>query len=127
MKVDPLALLVGYLKAQPELAGIKVSVDLVGHITGQRLVHVELMPGGQRIVRDRMDMFNFAINYYGADKRDASALAWDVREILIERLPATRISNYVVSDVEEDSIPYDFPDDFSDEQRFLHLLSIYVY
>jgi hypothetical protein len=126
LKVDPIALVINYLKAQPELTGIPVIADLVGHNSGELAVQVDL-GGGGRYVRDKADHWVLTINYYGPTKRDTVSLALTVREILLERLPTQRISGVTVADVHEGHAPTDHSDSVIGEQRILHLVSLFIY
>lgn len=119
-------MVIDYLKAQPSLAGVPILADLVGHEVNTPAVHVMLGSGG-RVVRDKMDRWNMSIKYYGPDKQATFALARKVRRIMLENLPAVRISGAVISDVQEGHAPSDFSDQVTGEQIFLHLVSLFVY
>lgn len=127
MIIDPLDLVISWLRLQPELSGVAIGVDLVGHTTGDSAIVVDISPLSRRVVRDKMDRWELTFSYYGADKRTVAQLSGKAREILLERLPATRINGVTVTDVQENHAPYDFSDSTSNEQRYLHLVSLYCY
>lgn len=126
MRTDPLALVISYLKARPELSGVPVQADLIGHATGAALVHVEVS-GGTRAVRDKADLWHLSISYYGPDKRSTVALALATREVLLEHLPGRNLHGVTVADVSEGTAPSDFSESVAGEQRYLHLVSLLIY
>jgi hypothetical protein len=127
MIIDPLDLIISWLRQQPELTAIAIGADLVGHTQGESAIVIEISPLSRRMVRDKMDRWELTFNYYGADKRTVAQLSGKAREILLERLPALHINGVTVTDVEESHAPYDFSDPTSNEQRYLHLVSLYCY
>lgn len=127
MKIDALTLLIAYLRQQPELVDVPVSADLFGHDMGAKTIEVELLPGGHRAIRSKADARSFAINTFGPDKLWVNDMAGTVQEILLDRLPGTRLNDVVVSDVVESSAPYCLPDSVTGEERYLHLVSLFLY
>lgn len=129
MIIDPIDLTVTYLSVQPELIDIadEIGADLVGHVLNTPGIEINISPNSRRVVRDKMDRWALVLNYYGPDKRSVANLAFTTREILLERMPATRLNGVTVSDVEENHAPHDFSDPVSNEQRYIHLVSLYCY
>lgn len=127
MNINPIPFLIDRIRTMPALDGVMVSSDLMEHRLGERAVVLALVPGGKRVIRDRMDAFRFILNYYGASKEEASDLAFTVREYLLEDLPDSAHSGVAVNEVEEDDLPWDFDDPESREQRFIHRITIFLY
>lgn len=127
MKLDPIAFLVGRIKATPDLpANVTVSGDLDMHSPGSRQIDVEL-EGGRRIIRDRLDAWTFQISHYAPLKAQAMGSALLVREYLLEQVPGHAYEGVGVDEIEEEQGPTDVGDIDSKEQRFIHRVTIYIY
>lgn len=127
MRINPTPFLIARIRSIPGLTGVLVSSDLMAHRVGDLAVVVTMEPGGKRVVRNRMDAFRFSISHYGPSKGSASDLAFLVREFLLEGLAGTAYEEIAVSEVEEDDAPFESPDEESDEQRYIHRITIYLY
>ncbi|MEU1881889.1 hypothetical protein ABZ470_31705 [Streptosporangium sp. NPDC020072] len=115
------------LRSLPVLDGVLVGSDLKGHRPGDRAVEVVLEPGGRRVVQNRLDRFTFTLNHYAASKEAASNQAFAAREYLLEVLPGLTFPPVAVDEVTELDAPFDLSDEDSQEQRFIHRISLYVY
>lgn len=125
MDADPLELLVGWLRAQPDIT-VPVADDLTGHNPGDPLIMVDIA-GGYETIRNVMDRWDVVIHYHGPDNAAIRALALNTRKILLNRLPASRVGAVVVSDVTEGHAPSNNTDPQTGEQRYLHIISVFLY
>lgn len=129
MRIDPAQVVITYLGSlnlQEEFGDLFISADGIGREVGQAGIVCD-HSGGERTVRHRMDRFDFSLNVYAGQKARAAALAYAVREALLEKLPGQAVGNAFVSDVAEIDAPFSFPDQESREARFVHQVSIYVF
>ncbi|MFD0407294.1 hypothetical protein [Kitasatospora sp. NPDC127116] len=112
-----------YLRSLDEFKGVFISGDMVGRSSGTPAVIVE-HDGGHRDVRDRMDRAGFSISTYAGSKPQCSALAYAVREYLLEQMPSMVLDNVQVLDVVDGNSPRSFPDPESREARYLGTVEI---
>ncbi|MEU5186999.1 hypothetical protein AB0G83_07565 [Streptomyces klenkii] len=112
MTVDPVEVVIEFLRSAPGLAPGSVTGDHVGHQAGQPMIYVE-HSGGFRMVRDRMDRADIDISVYHEDRKGAVDLAYLCREALLEELPGRVVAGAEVLDVEEISSPRYEPDSTS--------------
>lgn len=127
MRINPVPFLIARIRNIPNLGDVLVSSDMLAHRVGESAIVVTLEPGGKRVVRNRLDAFRIRISHYGASKKIASDQAFLVREYLLETLPDTDHDGIAVNEVEEDDSPFEFPDDDSGEQRYIHRITLYLY
>ncbi|WP_274911800.1 hypothetical protein [Streptomyces sp. WZ-12] len=126
MRIDPAEILVRYLRSLEELKHVFIGGDMVGRKIGQPAIIVD-HAGGERVVRHRMDRFDFTLNFFGKSKSEAAGLAYVAREYLLERFPDQVVSNYYVADVREVDSPVTLPDYGSDESRFVHQIQFFIF
>lgn len=127
MRIDPIPFMIARVKETPGLPDrVTVSGDLDFHEPGQRQIDV-VLDGGERIVRDRLDRWDFTINHYAPLKQQAMETALLVREYLLEQVPGRVFSGVGVNDVGEELGPSDIGDIDSKEQRIIHRVSVYLY
>jgi len=125
MLVDPIDLLVGYLRTRPEIPDGAPTGDMVGREAGDTTVYLE-PTGGMRMVRYAMDRFDVEYQVYERDREDAAKLAFTVRSILLEDLPGTMIGDNQVLDVAEISAPHYDPDESSREQVYIGEIGLFI-
>lgn len=127
MKLDPIPFMVECILATPGFPeGITVSADLDMHPPGSRHIDV-VLEGGGRVIRDRLDRWDFTLNHYAASKRLAMESALMVREWLLESVAGLAFGNVAVANVVEETAPFDQGDIDSREQRIIHRVSVYLY
>ena len=80
---DSEAVAVSWLRAQPELAGVKVTTDLVGWLAGQQRVVITRI-GGVPSLAIRIDNPRLDVDVYAEDKARAHDLAQLARAALHE-------------------------------------------
>lgn len=117
MIVDPVEVVVVFLRSVPGLPAGSVTGDHVGHQAGQPMIYVE-HSGGFRMVRDRMDRADIDISVYHEDRKAAVDLAYRCRQALLEELPGRVVGGAEVLDVEEISSPRYEPDSTSREHMY---------
>ncbi|MFK0175662.1 hypothetical protein ACIQVR_06830 [Streptomyces xanthochromogenes] len=125
MRTDPMRVLHAYLTAIPETAGVLVSASLVDRVKGQPSIILD-GTGGYRVVRHRADRADFTINTYHRSMREASDLAYALRERLLEDLPGTVASGGLVLDVTEVHSPFHLADMTSGEYRYVAAIALYL-
>jgi hypothetical protein len=125
LRVDPLPLVIDFLKTCPDIPEGAVTGSLVGRNVGETTVYV-IQSGGYRRRRDRMDRFDILYDVYGQNPSEAGALAYVVREYLLEQLPDTSIKSALVLDVRETSAPYWHPDKESLEPAYTGEVAVYL-
>ncbi|MEU1071556.1 MULTISPECIES: hypothetical protein [unclassified Streptomyces] len=116
MRIDPVAVVFDFLKAQKELTD-SVTGDLVGREPGQTTVYIE-HAGGHRVVRACMDRADITYQVYARDRQEAAELAYAVREFLLEALPGRQVGDALLLDVTEGVSPRYFPDPTSREHTY---------
>ncbi|GHF38619.1 hypothetical protein GCM10010218_19750 [Streptomyces mashuensis] len=116
MRQDPVGLLVRYLRTVPEFRE-HVSGDLVGREPGQVTIYFE-HSGGFRRVRDRADRSDIEYAVFHPDRGEAAALAFALREHLLERAPGAVVAGVQFLDVAEVSAPRYEPDSVSREHVY---------
>ncbi|MFJ7205616.1 hypothetical protein ACIQWR_19025 [Streptomyces sp. NPDC098789] len=116
MCLDPVSVVFDYLKGLNELTNF-VTGDLVGREPGDTTIYLE-HAGGHRVVRARMDRADITYQVYAKDRAEAAAVAYRVREQLLEDLPARVVGDALVLDVDEAISPRYFPDATSREHTY---------
>ncbi|MFD5697844.1 hypothetical protein [Streptomyces lasiicapitis] len=124
MRIDPVSVVFGFLKAQKELTD-SVTGDLVGREPGQATVYIE-HAGGFRVVRARMDRADIVYQVYARDRQEAAELAYAVRELLLEALPGRQVGDALVLDVTEGISPRYFPDTTSREHTYQGEVTLFI-
>lgn len=125
MRVDPLPLLIDYLSTCPDIPEGCVTGTLVGRNVGETTVYL-IQVGGSRMVRDRMDRMDILYDVYGQSTAQAGALAYAVREHLLEQLPGQALKGALVLDVHEISAPHWHPDQQSLEPAYTGEVSVFL-
>lgn len=125
MRVDPLPLVISYLKSCHDIPADAVTGTLVGRNVGETTIYV-IHSGGYRMVRDRMDRADILYDVYGQDAASAGSLAYLVREYLLEHLPGEILGGAQVLDVHEGSSPRWHPDKESLEPAFTGEVCLYL-
>ncbi|GGX08180.1 hypothetical protein [Streptomyces noursei] len=124
MRIDPVAVVFDFLKAQKELTD-SVTGDLVGREPGQTTVYIE-HAGGFRVVRACMDRADIAYQVYAQDRQEAAELAYTVRELLLEVLPGQQVDDALVLDVTDGISPRYFPDSTSREHTYQGEVTLFI-
>ncbi|MEU1353882.1 hypothetical protein ABZ410_08250 [Streptomyces cinnamoneus] len=125
MRQDPVGLLVKYLRTTPEF-GAYVSGDLVGREPGQVTIYFE-HSGGFRRVRDRADRADIEYAVFHPERREAAAVAYALREHLLERTPSAVVAGVQFLDVTEVSAPRYEPDSISREHVYSgEIAAVYI-
>ncbi|MBT2383873.1 hypothetical protein [Streptomyces sp. ISL-11] len=116
MRRDPVALLVEYLQT---VSGIReyVTGDLVGREPGEVTIYLE-HSGGFRRVRNRADRADIEYSVVHPDRSEAVALAYALREQLLEHAPGAVVPGAQFLDVAEVSAPRYLPDQVSREHVY---------
>lgn len=117
MRVDPLPLVIDFLRQCPEIPKGSVTGSLVGRNVGETTVYV-IQSGGYRVKRDRMDRFDFLYDVYAQNPAEAASLAYVVREYLLEHLPGLASNGALVLNVRDVSAPHWNPDKESLEPAY---------
>ncbi|MFG3176587.1 hypothetical protein ACGFZC_16185 [[Kitasatospora] papulosa] len=125
MKSDPIPLLVSYLRSIPEIPSGAVTGTLVGRNVGETTIYL-MQSGGYRSKRDRVDRMFVVYDVYGDSPAEASALAYTVREYLLEQLPGQSLNGVLVLDVRESDAPSWHPDKESLEPAYTGEVSLYL-
>ncbi|MFF8629683.1 hypothetical protein [Streptomyces werraensis] len=125
MRVDPLPLVLDFLKSSPDIPDDIVTGSLVGRNVGETTVYV-IQSGGFRIRRDRLDRFDFLYDVYHQTPAEAGALAYVVREYLLEQFPDTALKGARVLNVWEVSAPQWNPDKESLEPAYTGEVAVYL-
>lgn len=124
MNVDPIPLMVNYLKSCQGLPADAVTGTLNGREAGDTTLYV-LHAGGFRLVRERMDRADIYYDAYHQDRASAAGLAYLAREYLLEDLPGKVLNGVQVLDVKEISSPRYVPDQVSLEDVYGGEVSIF--
>ncbi|MEV6551750.1 hypothetical protein AB0M57_23970 [Streptomyces sp. NPDC051597] len=124
MRTDPVSVVHDYLRSQPELAHA-VTGDMVGREPPETTIYIE-HAGGFRVVRDSMDRADITVQVYSQHRDEAAALAYRVRELLLEDLPGRRIGKALVLDVAEGISPQYAPDSTSREHSYLGEVAVFI-
>ncbi|MFI6684972.1 hypothetical protein [Streptomyces sp. NPDC050485] len=124
MRVDPVAVVFDFLKAQKELTD-SVTGDLVGREPDQTTIYIE-HAGGFRVVRASMDRADITYQVYARDRQEAAELAYAVRELLLETLPGRQVGDALVLDVAEGNSPRYFPDAISREHTYQGEVTLFL-
>jgi hypothetical protein len=118
VSADPVALLVGFLRAGlPDLPAEAITGDLVSREAGEVTIYLT-HSGGFRVVRDRMDRWDVEYDVYHPDRSAAVSLALECRDLLLRALPGLVVAGVEVLDVEEISTPIYLPDTTSREHVY---------
>lgn len=117
MTVDPVEVLVSFLRSQPEIPEGIVTGDLTEHVTGDPCIYLE-HSGGYRVVRDAMDCAHIEYDVYHLDRKECVNLSFLVREKLLEELPGRVFAGALVLDVVGISMPVYYPDKSSREHMY---------
>jgi hypothetical protein len=117
MRVDPLPLVIEFLRQCPDVPADAVTGTLVGRNVGETTVYI-IQAGGYRHQRDRMDCADILYDVYGQSAAEAGTLAYLVREYLLEHLPGTALKGALVLDVQDISSPHWHPDKESLEPAY---------
>ncbi len=125
MRSDPIPLLVSYLRSIPEIPSGAVTGTLVGRNVGETTIYL-MQSGGYRVRRNRVDRMFVVYDVYGKSPADASALAYVVREYLLEQLPGQSLKGVLVLDVREEDAPSWHPDKESLEPAYTGEVSMYL-
>jgi hypothetical protein len=125
MRVDPLPLVLDYLRSCPDVPEDAVTGTLTGRNVGETTIYV-IHSGGFRMQRDRMDRADILYDVYGQTTADAGTLAYLVREFLLEDLPGKTLDGAQVLDVHEVSSPRWHPDKESLEPAFTGEVCLYL-
>lgn len=124
MKVDPVEVLVTFLRAHPEIPQVHVTGDLTEHTAGQTCVYLEVS-GGFRVVRDAEDCAHVEYDVYDLDRKTCYDLALLVREKLLEELPNREVGHGLVLDVVDVAQPTYYPDKSSREHMYGGEVAVY--
>lgn len=125
MRVDPLPLVIEFLRSFPDIPTDAVTGTLVGRDVGETTIYV-IQAGGARMQRDRMDRMDILYDVYGQSAAEAGALAYAVREYLLEQLPNKALKGALVLDVHEISAPHWHPDKESLEPAYTGEVCLYL-
>ncbi|MFC4501746.1 MULTISPECIES: hypothetical protein [Streptomyces] len=117
MKLDPVEVLVQFLREQPDIPAGSPIGDMTEHRAGETCVYLE-HSGGYRVVRDSEDCAHVEYDVYDLDRKACVDLAFLVREKLLEDLPGRAVAGALVLDVEDVAIPSYYPDDSSREHMY---------
>ncbi|MFI9202630.1 hypothetical protein [Streptomyces sp. NPDC053048] len=117
MRLDPVEVLVTYLRSLPEIPKGAPTGDMTEHVTGDTTIYLE-HSGGYRMVRDSMDRADIEYSVYSLDRKACIDLALLVREGLLETLPGVTVGGALVLDVEDISLPVYYPDEASREHMY---------
>ncbi|MFD9563386.1 hypothetical protein [Streptomyces sp. NPDC059994] len=124
MRLDPVSVVFDYLKGVNELTNL-VTGNLVGREPGDTTIYLE-HSGGYRAVRSRMDRADITYQVYAEDRAEAAAVAYRVREHLLEKLPALVVGDALVLDVDEAISPRYFPDSTSREHTYQGEVTLFL-
>ncbi|MFF3416823.1 hypothetical protein ACFYW9_19300 [Streptomyces sp. NPDC002698] len=125
MRVDPLPLLIEFLQSSTDIPEDAVTGTMVGRNVGETSVLL-IQSGGFRMKRGRMDRMDVLYDVYGRGPAEAGALAYVVRELLLEHLPGLRLKGALVLDVAEISAPHWHPDQESLEPAYTGEVSLFL-
>lgn len=117
MRIDPVEVLVTFLRSLPGIPSGVVTGAMTEHATGDTTVYLE-HSGGYRMVRDRMDRADIEYSVYAVDRKECVDLALQVREKLLEVLPGQAVGGALVLDVDDIAAPSYYPDDQSREHMY---------
>lgn len=117
MKLDPVEILVTFLRNHPEIPSNAPLGDMTQHVTGETCIYLETS-GGFRVTRDAEDCAHVEYSVYDLDRKACVDLALLVREKLLEELPGSVVAGAVVLDVEDIALPRYYPDDSSREHMY---------
>ncbi|MEU2513778.1 hypothetical protein [Streptomyces syringium] len=118
MTHDPVAFLVPHLRhCLTDLPPGAVTGDLVGREPGDTTVYLA-HSGGFRAIRHRMDRADVEYDVYAQDRESAAALAYQVRQALLEDLPGRSLAGVLVLDVRDIDTPRYLPDSTSREHCY---------
>lgn len=125
MRADPIPLLVSYLRSIPEIPSGSVTGTLVGRSVGETTIYL-VQSGGYRTQRDRLDRLYVLYDVYAGSPAEAGALAFTVREYLLEQLPGQSVNGVLVLDVHEEAAPSWHPDMQSLEPAYSGEVCLYL-
>jgi hypothetical protein len=125
MRADPIPLLVSYLRSIPKIPSGAVTGTLVGRNVGETTIYL-MQSGGYRTKRDRVDRLYVLYDVYAESPAEAGALAYTVREYLLEQLPGESINGVLVLDVREEAAPSWHPDMQSLEPAYSGEVCLYL-
>ncbi|MGW4446451.1 hypothetical protein [Streptomyces sp. NPDC004682] len=117
MTIDPVELLVTFLRNHPEIPKDAPTGDMTEHVTGDTCIYLE-HSGGYRIVRDTADCAHVEYDVYDTDRKACVDLALLVREKFLEELPGQVVAGGLVLDVVDVAFPSYYPDDSSREHMY---------
>ncbi|MFD8018924.1 hypothetical protein ACFV6G_00605 [Streptomyces lavendulae] len=117
MKLDPVEVLVTYLRSLPDIPAGAPKGDMTEHVAGDTTVYLE-HSGGYRLVRDSADRADIEYSVYSVDRKQCIDLAMTVREKLLEALPGRAVTGALVLDVEDIASPSYYPDESSREHMY---------
>lgn len=116
--VDPVDVLVRWLREQDGIPSTAPTGDLVGRETGDTTILLA-ESGGFRAIRDRMDRVDIEYDVRHTDRGECKRLALLCRKLLLEELAATKsVGGIEVLDVEDISRPQYYPDSTSREHVY---------
>ncbi|MFJ8699462.1 hypothetical protein [Streptomyces ardesiacus] len=92
---------------------------------GETTVYL-IQAGGYRAKRDRMERFDILYDVYAPTPHEAGALAYTVREYLLEQLPGTRAKGALVLNVRDNNAPAWHPDKESLEPAYTGEVALYL-
>ncbi|MGW0087848.1 hypothetical protein ACWDWS_02395 [Streptomyces sp. NPDC003328] len=124
MRIDPVEVLVEYLRNHPEIPSDAPLGDMTEHVTGETCVYLETS-GGFRHIRDAEDCAHVEYDVYALDRKACIDLALLVREKLLEELPNTTVAGATILDVEDIALPRYYPDDSSREHMYGGEVAVY--
>ncbi|MGK5496390.1 hypothetical protein [Streptomyces sp. URMC 125] len=124
MKIDPVKVLVEFLRSQPDIPEGSPTGDMNTREAGDTTIYLE-PSGGFRVVRDRMDRWDIEYDVYHMDREACVNLALTVRETLLERLPNSVVGEAYVLDTDEIAAPSYYPDDTSREHMYGGEVSVF--
>jgi hypothetical protein len=124
MKLDPVEILVSFLRNHPEIPSDAPLGDMTEHVTGETCIYLETS-GGYRHVRDAEDCAHVEYDVYGMDRKACIDLALLVREKLLEELPGKAVAGALILDVKDIALPRYYPDDSSREHMYGGEVEIY--
>ncbi|MFC9591520.1 hypothetical protein ACFTUC_17240 [Streptomyces sp. NPDC056944] len=85
-----------------------------------------MQSGGYRSKRDRADRLYIVYDVYAGSPAEAGALAYTVREYLLEQLPGQALNGVLVLDVREEDAPSWHPDMQSLEPAYSGEICLYL-